>query len=202
MTLVAVVVALSLATIAAVFAINTFGPFGLVSTVDRSGPTLLERIRTLEEFTAAEANFVQDVDVEQDVRFAPGLILGTRDVALLQGTVRATVDFSDLDDSAIVVDDASKSVQVTLPAPKLSDPEVDEKSIRILSRERGILNRVGDLVSGNPADVTPLFTKAEEKIAQAAAETDLVARGKTNTEQWLRTFLGAAGFDNVTVVWT
>ena len=45
--------------------IATIDPFGS-ETVDRSGPAVLEQIRELEEFTAAEGNFNQDVDIEED----------------------------------------------------------------------------------------------------------------------------------------
>jgi hypothetical protein len=62
-----VIIALSLLTIAVVFTANSVGfGFGFTSTtIDRSGPALLERIREVEEFTAAEANFIQDVDLDK-----------------------------------------------------------------------------------------------------------------------------------------
>lgn len=197
-TIVTVVITLSLVTIAAAMAINTFD---LVRTIDRSGPTLLERIRTLEQFTAAEASFIQDVDNEEDVKYVPGLLAGERVVALLGGSVRATVDFSDLDEGSITVDEDASTIRITLPEPVLSDVDIDEKSIRIVSRQRGAFNRLEDAFATNPTDDSPLFVAAEEKMRQAAGQSDLLARGRANTEQWLDTFLGAAGFDTVIVDW-
>jgi hypothetical protein len=179
-------------------AINTFD---LVRTIDRSGPTVVERIRTLEEFTAAEATFVQDVDNEDDVRFVPGLIAGERVVALMGGSVRATVDFSALDEGSVSVDEASSTIRIALPEPVMSDVDIDEESIRIVSRQRGIFNRLEDVIAVNPSDDSPLFLAAQEKMKQAAAESDLIERGRANTERWLETFLGAAGFDTVLVDW-
>ena len=195
---VAVVIALALLTIAAIMAVNTFD---IVRTIDRSGPTVLQRIRTLEQFTAAEGSFIQDVDVEDDVKFVPGVIRGERVVALMLGTVSATVDFGDLNEGTITVDEEASTIRITLPQPELSDVDIDEKSIRIVSRQRGLINRLEDIFVTSPTDDSPLFIAAEEKIRQAAGQSDLLARGRANTERWLDTFLGAAGFDTVIVTW-
>ena len=52
---------LGLLVVGVLYVVNPFGD----ETVDRSGPTVLERIRKLEEFTAAEGTFTQDVDLRQ-----------------------------------------------------------------------------------------------------------------------------------------
>lgn len=192
------VITLSLVTIAAAMAINTFD---LVRTVDRSGPTVLERIRTLEEFTAAEASFVQDVDLEDDPKYVPDILAGERVVALMGGSVRATVDFGELDEDSMTVDADSSTIRIELPEPVLSDADIEETSIRIVSRQRGVFNRFEDFFAANPTDDSPLFVAAAEMMNQAARESDLLARGRANTEQWLDTFLGAAGFETVIVTW-
>jgi hypothetical protein len=61
---------------------------------------------------------------------------------------------------------------------------------------------VGDFFSANPTDDAPLYQAAEDKVSAAAAQSDLVEQGRENTEDWLRTFLGAAGFKNVEITWT
>jgi hypothetical protein len=183
-------------------ALAVFDPFATES-VDRSGPTVVERIRELEQFTAAEGSFVQDVDIESDARFLPDFLKGERVVIIVSGQVRATVDFSGLDDSAVAVteDEDGRSIALTLPQPVLQDADIDEEGTRVISRQRGLIDRIGDALASDPFDDAELYAAAEDKIQAAAADTDLEATARDNTEQWLETFLGAAGFDEVTVSW-
>lgn len=171
-------------------------------TVDRSGPAVVERIRELEEFTAAEAEFVQDVDLESDTAWVPDAVKGERVVAIAQGTVRATVDFGGLDADAVTVSDDGTSIAVVLPPPELADAELDESATRVVARQRGLLDRLGDALSSNPFDDGELYAAAEAKLDAAAGESDLEATARGNTEAWLRTFLGAAGFEQVSVDWS
>lgn len=194
-----VLIALGLLALVVVGMLNVWNPFG-TTTVDRSGPAVLERIRTLEEFTAAEASFTQDVDLEND-SFLPGFIKGERVTAIVTGTVRATVDFSQLDADAVQVSDDGTTIRITLPEPQLADAEIDEGSARIVSRDRGIVDRVEDVFAGNPTDDKPVYQEAEKKLDEAARRSDVIDQARTNTEQWLRTFLGAAGFENVEINW-
>ncbi|MEX0767233.1 MAG: hypothetical protein WD029_02035, partial [Microthrixaceae bacterium] len=63
---------LGLIVIGIMFLVDPFGS----ETVDRSGPTLLTQIRKLEEFTAAEGTFTQDVDLETDAKYLPSFLQG------------------------------------------------------------------------------------------------------------------------------
>lgn len=195
-----VLIALALMALVVVGLLNVWDPFGS-ETVDRSGPAVLQRIQKLEEFTAAEATFTQDVDLEND-SFLPGFIKGERVTAIVSGSVRATVDFGQLGPGSVQVAEDGKSIRITLPDPQLDDPEIDEGSARIVSRDRGIVDRIEDVFSGNPTDDTPLYKAAETKLAAAAKQSDVLDQARTNTEQWLRTFLGAAGFEKVQIDWT
>lgn len=195
----AVVVVAALGVVA-VLAIAAFDPFE-TETVDRSGPAVLTQVRKLEQFTAAEGSFTQDVDIEHDAKYLPDFVAGERVTALVTGTVRATVDFSGLDDDAVSVSEDGTAITLTLPEPVLSDADIEESSARIINRDRGLVDRFDDLISGNPTDDTPLFAEAERKVEKAASESDLVEEARRNTEVWLETFLGAAGFDEVVINW-
>lgn len=195
-----VVIALGLVGLVVVGALNWFDPFGSTS-VDRSGPSVLERIRQLEEFTAAEATFTQDVDLTEDANLLPDFIQGERVTAIVTGTVRATVDFGQLTDDAVQVSDDRTTIRLRLPEPTLSDPEIDEGSARVVSRDRGILDRIEDAFVSNPVDDGPVYRAAEQKLADAAANTDVLDQAKVNTERWLSTFLQAAGFTTVEIDW-
>lgn len=192
------VITLSLLTIAVIMASSSFG--FMSTTIDRSGPALLEEIRDLEDFTAAEGNFSEVVDIETDTRFLPDFISGERVVAIVTGSVRATVDFSGLDEGSIEVDQESGTIRITLPEPVLGDPDIDEKSVRFF-RERGLTDRIEDFLVSNPTDDSPVFLAAEGKISEAANESELPDRARANTELWLTAFLEAAGFENVIITW-
>ncbi len=196
-----VVIAVCLVGLLVFGVINALDPFG-TETVDRSGPALLQRIRKLEEFTAAQADFTQDVDLETDAKYLPSFIKGERVTAIVNGNVRATVDFSQLDADAVQVSDDRSTIRLVLPDPTLSDADVQESSTRIVSRDRGIVDRLADVFEGNPVDDGPLYKAAEKKLSAAAKRSDLLEQARTNTERWLRTFLGAAGFERVDITWT
>lgn len=181
--------------------LSLFDPFGS-ETVDRSGPAVLERIRELQEFTAAEGTFTQDVDLERDARYLPSFLKGERVVALVTGTVPAVVDFSGLGSDAVKVSDDRRSIRVELPDPQLGDADISESQTRIISRQRGLVDRVSDFFASNPTDDAPLYRAAEQKVERAAEESDLRETARRNTERWLRTFLQAAGFDDVRITWT
>ncbi len=198
--LVVVVVVLAVSVVALI-GVMFFDPFGS-ETVDRSGPTVLQEIRELEEFTAAEGSFTQDVDLEEDAKFLPSFLSGQRVVALVTGTVRATVDFGQLDEGSVEVSDDGTTIRLTLPDPGLSDADIDESSARVISRERGLVDRVDDFFAGNPVDDAPLYEAAEKKVEAAARDSDLIEEARENTERWLTTFLGAAGFERVEISWT
>jgi hypothetical protein len=175
-------------------------PFG-TETVDRSGPAVLEQMRQLEEFAAAEGNFTQDVDIEQDAPYLPDFLKGERVVALVTGTVRGVVDFGELDEDSVTVDEDRTTIRVVLPEPVLSDADIEESSARIIARNRGLVDRLGDVFSANPTDDTEIYRAAEEKVTAAARDSDLLDEARANTEEWLRTFLRAAGFETVEVDW-
>lgn len=194
-----VVIAIALVALVLVGLLGVIDPFG-TKTVDRSGPAVLQRIQKLEEFTAATASFTQDVDIEND-SFLPGFIKGERVTAIVTGTVRATVDFGDLGPGSVQVSDDGRSIRLRLPQPQLSKADIDVGSARIVSRDRGIVDRIADVFSSNPTDDAPLYRAASKKLEAAAKQSDVLGQARTNTEQWLRTFLGAAGFQHVEVDW-
>jgi hypothetical protein len=196
-----VVIALCLVGLLVAGVLSVIDPFGTTS-VDRSGPAVLERIRELEEFTAAEGNFTQDVDLERDARYLPDFLKGERVVALVNGQVRAVVDFSGLDADAVRVSEDRTRIELRLPEPQLSDADISESGTRIVSRQRGLVDRAADFFAGNPVDDSQLYEAAERKVEQAADESNLREQARRNTERWLQTFLGAAGFTDVRISWT
>lgn len=180
----------------------SFGnPFGS-DTVDRSQPTLLQALDDLSEYRAAVGQFQVIVDVEEDSRFLPSLVSGERTVFLAGGNVAASVDFSGLDADAIDVSDDGASVRITLPRARLADPVVEPERSYVVNRERGLLDRIGSIVSDDSTSERELYLLAGDKLAEAAVDAGLVERAEGNTEEMLETLLGSLGYEQVTVVFS
>ena len=91
---------------------------------------------------------------------------------------------------------------VVLPAPTLDEPTVDTDQSRVVSRDRGVLDRIGSAFSDNPTSERPLVQAAEEKMRAAAQESDLRKRAEDNTRRMLEGMLGALGYTSVNVTFS
>jgi hypothetical protein len=139
------------------------------------------------------------VAVEPDAAYLPDAIRGDRTIFLAQGTVDASIDFTGISADAIQVHE-DRSVTVTLPEATLSEARIDPEESRVVARDRGILDRLGAVLSDNPVDDTPLYARAEDRLGQAAAEAGLADRAEANTRRMLDGLMGELGYDDVTVV--
>jgi hypothetical protein len=160
---------------------------------------VLHALQDVSRYEAATGDFQVIVDVENDAAYLPDALRGDRTVFLAQGTVDASVDFAGISEDAIrVAEDGS--VTVTLPEAALSEPRIDPEQSRIVARDRGLLDRLGSVLSDNPVDDSDLYVRAEDRLDEAAAEAGLADRAEANTERMLRGLLGDLGYDDVTVV--
>jgi len=173
-------------------------PFGS-EEVDRTGPAVLHALQDVSRYEAATGDFQVIVDVEHDAPYLPDAIRGDRTVFLAQGTVDASVDFTGITEDAIQVHQDG-SVTVTLPEATLSETRIDPDESRIVARDRGFLDRLGDVLADNPVDDTQLYARAEDRLGRAAAEAGLSDRAEENTRRMLEGLLGQLGYDDVTVV--
>lgn len=192
-------VAAALVVGAVVLAVQMLGnPFRTVA-VDRSLPPVLVQLRDLSDFHAAQGQFEVTVDHEDDVSLLPSFIAGERVQYAAIGSVDATVDFGGLSATAVQVSDDRRSVTVQLPEPVLAAPVLDLEGSHVMNRDRGLLNRVGGLFSDNPTSESSLEAAAVEKIAAAAAASNVRDRARENTRSMLSSLLGSLGFEHVEV---
>jgi hypothetical protein len=173
-------------------------PFGS-QQVDRSTPPLLTSLADLEEYHAATGSFQVVVDLEKDVRWVPSLLSGERTTFLATGSVDAVVDFTGLDSTAVTVDEQRRSVVFSLPAARLDQADVDLANSRVLSRDRGVLNRVGGMFSDNPTSERQVAALAEVELDAAAASSDLRERAEDNTREMLTGLARSLGYTEVEV---
>ena len=192
----------ALVVIAVLLVTGPLNPFG-TDTKDRSQPVLLKSLENLSDYHAATANMQVVVDVEEDARLLPSFIKGERTLFVAAGTVDAAVDFRGLakDPEAVKVSDDRRSVHLTLPAPKLLEPQLDPDRSRVYDRDRGALDRISDALSDDGgADQQELYVLAERKLREAAAaDPALLERAEENTRAMLEGMMRGLGFERVTV---
>jgi len=167
--------------------------------VDRSQPVLLKAIEDLAVYKAASGHFQVVVDLEESSRGIPLLVKGQRTLFVAGGSVDAEVDFSGLKEGAIKVSPDGKRVDITLPRARLTTATVDPEQSRVFSRERGLLDRLGSVLSDNPTSERELYRLAGAKMQAAADESDLRARAEQNTRSMLQSMLRSLGYREVTV---
>jgi hypothetical protein len=175
-------------------------PFG-TATKDHSPPPILNELRDLSDFHAAQAQFEVTVDLEKDVKYVPSALAGERVQFIGIGTVDAVVDFSSLGAAAVKVDpDDDKSVVVTLPSPYAMEPVLDHEQSHVMNRDRGLLNRIGGLFNDNPTSEDGLYKAAMHKMSDSAGQTDLVQRAKEHTTFVLTGMLKSMGYEKINIV--
>lgn len=185
---VVVVMAALMWLVAQVPALNPF----TTETKDRTGPAMLQSVRDLSQYHAAEGDFQVIVDLEHDVAWVPDVIAGNRTLFVARGSVSAYVDLGTLTDKALTVDEERKTVQVRLPDPTLAKPNIDQEHTYLYSQERGVFDRVKSLFE--TADQREFYVLAEKRIGEAAEEAGLTARAERNTRQLLTGMFTALGY--------
>ncbi|MGY1603093.1 DUF4230 domain-containing protein [Geodermatophilus sp. SYSU D00815] len=166
--------------------------------VDRSTTPLLLALDDLHEYHAATGTFQVVVDLERDTPYLPSVISGERTSLLATGTVDAYVDLEDVGD-AVELSADGRTATVVLPAPELAEPRLDPAESRVLDRDRGLVQRVGDALADDTTDDTALYAEAEERLASAAAASDLRERAEDNTRDMLTSLAEGLGVEELTV---
>ncbi|MFV0132290.1 DUF4230 domain-containing protein [Streptomyces sp. HMX87] len=170
-------------------------------THDRSGPALLQSIQDISRYEAASGNFQVVVDLEKDARFLPDAVRGTRTLYVGAGTVDAYVDLGKVGEDDVTVDDDRTSATLRLPHAALGEPSLDPERSYAVSKQRGLLDRLGDLFSDNPNSEQAVQKLAVRHIREAATESELTARAESNTTGMLKGLLHSLGFTEVRVTY-
>ncbi|MFJ7073954.1 DUF4230 domain-containing protein [Streptomyces sp. NPDC098781] len=170
-------------------------------TNDRSGPALLQSIQDMSRYDAASGNFQIVVDLEKDAKFLPDAIRGTRTLYVGAGTVDAYVDLGKVGEDDVTVNGDRTSATLRLPHAALGEPALDPDRSYAVSKERGLLDRLGDLFSDNPNSEQAVQKLAVRHIGDAAKESELTARAETNTTNMLEGLLHSLGFKEVKVTY-
>ncbi|MFF9687781.1 DUF4230 domain-containing protein [Streptomyces sp. NPDC014623] len=176
-----------------------FGDLFGEETDDRSGPAVLKSIQDMSAYEAASGNFQVVVDLEKDAKLLPDAIRGTRTLYVGAGTVGASVDLGKVGASGVTVNEDRTTAELVLPHAVLGKPALDPDRSYAVSKQRGLLDRLGDFFSGNPGSEQAVNKLAAQHIGEAAAESGLTERAEKNTTSMLQGLLGSLGFEKVTV---
>lgn len=170
-------------------------------TKDRTGPTLLKSIQDLSRYQAASGNFQVVVDLEKDAKFLPDTIKGSRTLYVGAGSVGSYVDLGGIGDENVQVNKERTTATLRLPHARLGKATLDADRSYAVSKQRGLLDRLGDFFSDNPADERAVNKLAAKHIQDAAKDSGLTERAEKNTTSMLQGLLTSLGFKEVTVVY-
>jgi hypothetical protein len=141
------------------------------------------------------------VDLEKDTKYLPDAIRGSRTLYVGAGTVDAYVDLGRVGETDVTVDEDRTSATIRLPHAALGEPALDPDRSYAVSKQRGLLDRLGDVFSDNPNSEQAVQKLAVRHIRDAAKESELTARAESNTTGMLQGLLGSLGFKEVRVVY-
>ena len=167
--------------------------------VDSSTPPLMLALEDLSEYHAATGTFQVVVERKVDTRYVPSVISGESVSFLATGTADAYVDFTGLDAGRVTLSPDGTSASIALPTPRLGEVRIDPAASRVLDRDRGLVERVGDALGDNPVDDSELYALAEDRLATAATQSDLRERAETNTRDMLTGLARSLGVQQVEV---
>lgn len=168
-------------------------------THDRSGPALLKSIQDMSRYDAASGNFQVVVDLEKDAKYLPDAIRGTRTLYVGACTVEAYVDLGSLAKKDVTVDADRTTATLRLPHAFLGKPALDPNRSYAVSKQRGLLDRLGDFFSDNPDGEQAVQKLAVKHIGDAAKDSELTKRAEENTTGMLDDLLRSLGFKEVSV---
>jgi hypothetical protein len=168
---------------------------------DRSQPVLLQSMRDLSRFVAADGTFQVIVDLQENKENVPEFLVNQRTLFVGSGSVEAYVDFSSLAEGAIVVNDETNTATITLPAPQLTQAALDMERSYVVAEERGLLNRIGDAFKDDPNQQQRVYQEAQKRITEAARSSGLDQRARENTQKMLESLLARLGYTSITVTY-
>lgn len=171
-------------------------------TADRSQPVLLESMRDLHRYVAADGTFQVIVDLQQNKENIPDFLVNRRILFVGSGTVETYIDFSSLSGDALKVDNEKKTIELTLPPPQQSQAALDMAKSYVVEEDRGLLTSIGDAFRSDTDKQQRVYAAAQQKITEAAKSSGLDQRAQQNTQAMLESLFVRLGYTSVKVTFT
>jgi hypothetical protein len=118
------------------------------------------------------------------------------------GSVNAYVDFANLNDGNVKIDQERKSATITLPKPLLEKPNLDLNKSHIVGSGKGLAQWVHDAFSDDPNREQQFYQLGEDKIRHAALESDLRIQANESIRTKLTQLTQLLGYTTVTITFT
>ncbi|WP_239138607.1 DUF4230 domain-containing protein [Actinoplanes regularis] len=170
--------------------------------VDRSQPVLLQSMRDLHRYVAADGTFQVIVDLQQNKENIPDFLVNRRILFVGSGTVETYVDFSAIGGDALKVDNEKKTIELTLPPPQQSTAALDMSKSYVVEEDRGLLTSIGDAFRSDTEKQQRVYQAAQQKITEAAKSSGLDQRAQQNTQLMLESLFSRLGYTSVKVTFT
>jgi len=129
----------------------------------------------------------------------PDFISSRHVLFIAVGSVDCYLDFSALNDKAIVLTPDRRSVTISLPAPDLEKANLDNTQSHIYNVNNGLLESIADMFGEDQSLEHQAYMAGEQKIGEAAKAAGLQTRAEDNTRRMLIGMLDALGFKAVTI---
>ncbi|MGR6898462.1 DUF4230 domain-containing protein [Rummeliibacillus sp. TYF-LIM-RU47] len=165
------------------------------STYQEQKGSLVERIQNLNELTTAEAFTKVIIEKENNELFGKEIgidLPGTKRelLVVVPGGVKAGVDFEDVSEKNVKLDQKNKEATITLPAPKiLGEPEVDFDNVQVFSSE-GLFRNKPDM-----KEAFGLTAEAKREMIKEAKTQGLLSRAKSNAKNSVADMFALVGYD-------
>lgn len=155
---------------------------------------LVERMNDLNELTTAEAYTKVLIERTNNKIFGQETsiaIPGTEQKVLVvvPGTVRAGVDLSELTEKQVRVDEAQKTLEITLPKPAiLGTPSLALDKVKVFSSE-GIFRDEATIKEGYD-----LANQAQKEMLKEVEAEGLLTKAQDNAEESLKNMFGLVNY--------
>ena len=171
-------------------------------TTDRSQPVLLQSMRDLSRYVAADGTFQVIVDLQEDKENIPDFLINRRILFVGSGTVEEYVEFGSLSSDALQVDNEKKTIKITLPPPQQGAAALDMQKSYVVEEQRGVLTSIGDAFRSDTDKQQKVYASAQQRITEAAKGSGLDQRAKENTQRMLESLFTRLGYTSVDVTFT
>lgn len=170
-------------------------PTASQETVRPTG-TILMAIRDVARLETSELHMEKVIDLtDKQSRFF-GLLKSTDAVLLIAaGDVTIGIDLTKLGERDFVVDRATSTARITLPAPEVLSVRLDEEHTYVYKRTTDFLAERNEQLESRARQ------EAVRAIGDAARQKEVMEKARRRAEQQLQQLLEKFGVTHVTVGW-
>lgn len=171
---------------------------GEPTVTETNSVPLLIAIRNISDYHGATGTFSTLAERYTD-NPGPDFLTGEHVTVYAVGTVDAVTSFAEVSGDNVSVSSDRRTVEINLPAPKLTPVALDPLETRVVNNDRGVVQRFNDGWTNVPDSHRDVLVQAGGQINLAAEQSDLMERGETSTRNMLVGLCNSLGYTDVTI---